>query len=311
VLDESRMLVLGAQVIFGLQFRSFFEKGFEQLPFPTQLLKLLGLGLLIVAVGLLIAPSSYHRIVERGHDTHDLHHYATKVMLWAMLPFALGLGIDVFVATEKIVGRWTGVAAGLLTCLIAASFWYGFEFYRRRERAGEIAEEKRNSDEEEERERREKEEKGEPMTPISDKIKHVLTEARVVLPGAQALVGFQFMAVLTESFDKLPNVSKYVHLASIGLLALTIVLLMTPAAYHRIVERGEETEHFHRFATRVVVAALVPLALGVCGDVYVVAQKVTDSQLVAIVFALATLALFWELWFGLTLYRRTQREYAR
>ncbi len=311
VLNESRMLVLGAQVIFGLQFRSFFEKGFESLPFPSQLLKLFALGLLIFAVGLLISPSSYHRIVERGEDTHELHRYATKVLMWAMLPFALGLGIDLFVTTEKIVGRWAGVAAGLLTVLLAASFWYGLEFYGRRERAEEIAEEKRKSDEEEERERREKEEKGEPMTQLSDKIKHVLTEARVVLPGAQALLGFQFIAVLTESFDKLPNVSKYVHLGCLGMNALTIVLLMTPAAYHRIVERGEETEHFHRFATRMVVAALVPLALGICGDVYVVAQKVTESQLVAIVFALAALALFWELWFGLTLYRRTQREYAR
>jgi DMSO reductase anchor subunit len=311
VLDESRMLVLGAQVIFGLQFRSFFEKGFDQLPFATQLLKLFALGLLIIAVGLLISPSSYHRIVERGEDTHELHRYASKVMLWALLPFALGLGIDIFVATEKIFGRWLGVAAGLLALLIAASFWYGVEFYMRRERAGEISEEKRKSDEEEEKERKEKEEKGEGMTKLSDKIKHVLTEARVVLPGAQALMGFQFIAVLTESFDKLPNVSKYVHLGCLGMNALTIVFLMTPAAYHRIVERGEETEHFHRFATKMVVAALVPLALGICGDVYVIAQKVTDSQLVAIVFALAALALFWELWFGLTLYRRTQREYAR
>ncbi|HLM54722.1 MAG TPA: DUF6328 family protein [Pyrinomonadaceae bacterium] len=310
VLNESRMLVLGAQVVFGLQFRSFLEPGFDKLPFPTQLLKLGGLGLLIIAVGLLISPSSYHRIVERGEDTHDLHRYASKVLMWAMLPFALGLGVDVFVATEKVFSRWLGAAAALLAVVVAVSFWYGLEFYRKRERAGEIAEEKRKSDEEEERERREKEEKGEPMTQLSDKIKHVLTEARVVLPGAQALLGFQFVAVLTDGFEKLPQISKYVHLASLGLIALTIVLLMTPAAYHRIVERGEETEHFHRFASKMVVAALVPLALGVCGDVYVVAQKVTESQLVAIVFALAALALFWELWFGLTLYRRTQREYA-
>src|SRR5256714_11023566 len=113
-----------------------------------------------------------------------------------------------------------------------------------------------------------------------------------------------------ESFDKLPDSSRYIHFASLAMVALSIVLLMTPAAYHRIVERGEETEHFHRFASKMVVAALVPLALGLCGDVYVVVQKVTSSQLVSVVAALITLAIFWELWFGLTLYRRTQREYA-
>jgi hypothetical protein len=105
--------------------------------------------------------------------------------------------------------------------------------------------------------------------------------------------------------------SKYVHLASLGFIAVTVVLLMTPAAYHRIVEQGEETEHFHRFASKIIVAALVPLALGLSGGVYVVVQKVTDSTLVAVVAALVTLALFWELWFGITLYRRTQRDYTR
>ena len=163
---------------------------------------------------------------------------------------------------------------------------------------------------EEERAGEQKDDKQAAEEKLSNKIEHVLTECRVVLPGAQALMGFQFIAILAESFDRLPSLSKYVHLACIGLTALTIVLLMTPAAYHRIVERGEETEHFHRFASKVLVAALVPLALGLCGDVYVVVLKVTESQLVSVVAALVMLAIFWELWFGLTLYRRTQREYA-
>ena len=98
-------------------------------------------------------------------------------------------------------------------------------------------------------------------------------------------------------------------LASHLLITLTVVLLMTPAAYHRIVEQGEETEQFHRFASKFVVAALVPLALGLSGDVYVVVQKVTDSQVLSVVSAVVALAMFWELWFGITLYRRTQRRF--
>ena len=156
----------------------------------------------------------------------------------------------------------------------------------------------------------EKDGKKEEREKLSNRIKHVLTECRVVLPGSQALLGFQFVVILTESFDKLTPLSKYIHLAALGLNALTIVLLITPAAYHRMVERGEETEHFHHFASKVLVAALVPLALALAADVYVVVQKVTESQLVSVVSALVILAVFWELWFGLTLYRRTQRQYA-
>lgn len=303
-LDEARMLVLGAQVLVGFQMKSVFEKGFDSLPLVSQVLKLAGLGLLLLAVGLIIAPSSYHRLVERGEDTHEIHRYTTKMMSWALLPFAFGLGIDFYVATQKVIGWKTGVAAGLFGTLMAAFFWYGLEFYARRERAGEIEEKKKESEMEEEKE------VGGGRGGITEKIQHALTECRVVLPGAQALLGFQFIVILTETFEKLSSVTKYVHLASLGLTALAIVLLITPAAYHRMVERGEETEHFHRFASKILIAALVPLALGMAGDVYVVVQRVTDSLLVSVVSSLVILAVFWELWFGLPLYRRTQREYA-
>ena len=304
-LDEARMLVLGAQVLVGFQMRSVFEKGFESLPVVSQALKLMGLGLMLLAVGLIIAPSSYHRLVERGEDTHEVHRYTSKMMVWALMPVALGLGIDLYVSPEKIIGWKTGAAAGLFGTLVAAVFWYGLEFYMRRERAGEI-EQAKEGDEMEEA----KDSEGGKDSKLADKIQHVLTECRVVLPGVQALLGFQFIVILTDSFDKLPSSSKYVHLAALGLNVLAIVMLITPAAYHRMVERGEETEHFHRFASKMVVAALVPLALGMAGDVYVVVQKVTDSLLISVVSALVILAIFWELWFGLPLYRRTQREYA-
>lgn len=304
-LNEARMLVLGAQVLLGFQFRSVFEPGFDSLPLPSQLLKLVGLGLMLVAVALIISPAAYHRLVEQGEETHEIHRYTSKLMAWALLPFSLGLGIDFYVAVQKVIGWRAGVAAGLFGTLLSASFWYFLELYRQRERAYELGIERK-------KERKMGEEQGEiqdEKKKLTDKIKHVLTECRVVLPGSQALLGFQFISVLTESFDKLPPLSKYIHLASLGLNALAIVLLITPAAYHRLVEEGEETEHFHRFASKILIAALVPLALALASDVYVVVQKVSDSQLVSVVSALVVLAIFWELWFGLTLYRRTQREY--
>jgi hypothetical protein len=107
---------------------------------------------------------------------------------------------------------------------------------------------------------------------LQDKIEQVLTEARVVLPGAQALLGFQFATVLVEGFEKLPPASKDVLLASLALMALSIILLMAPAAYHRIVENGEESERFHRFASLMLLAAMVPLPLGISGDTFVVVQ---------------------------------------
>jgi uncharacterized BrkB/YihY/UPF0761 family membrane protein len=304
------MLVLGAQVLIGFQFRAAFEPGFDALPLPTRLLILLGLGLMLIALALLISPAAYHRLVEQGEDTPEIHRYTSRMMTWTLLPFSLGLGVNLYVPTQKVFGWKAGAAGGLLAVLLAASFWYLLEFYMRRERAAEVEGARREEREMAEENGGEQDRKRVERERLTNKIKHVLTECRVVLPGSQALLGFQFISVLTESFDRLPALSKYIHLAALGLNALTIVLLITPAAYHRMVEQGEETEHFHRFASKIIVAALVPLALALAADVYVIVQKVSESQLVSVVSALVVLAIFWELWFGLTLYRRTQRQYA-
>lgn len=298
-LDESRMLVLGSQVLLGFQYRSVFEPGFQKLPVLSQYLKLGGLCLLLVALGLLLSPAAHHRLVEEGEDTHQLHRFATRVMNCALLPFAIALGIDLYVAIHPTTGYVPAIIAGAGASALALFFWYGLEFVRRGEREPKIKEEQEMSEE------KDKESGG---TKLKDKIKHVLTECRVVLPGAQALLGFQFISTLTEAFEKMPQASKYVHLASLAFVAVSIVLLMTPAAYHRIVERGEETEHFHRFASRMLIAAMIPLALGVCGDLYVIVRKITESETGALIGALAALLFFYSLWFGFTLFRRSQER---
>jgi hypothetical protein len=148
-------------------------------------------------------------------------------------------------------------------------------------------------------------------TKLEDKIRQVLTEARVVLPGAQALLGFQFAAMLMDGFAKLPRTLQYVHLASLVLIAASIVFLISPAAFHRIVEGGEDSERMHRFSSAMVLTAMVPLALGISGDFYVVASKVLQSAVLALALAGASLAFFYGLWFGVTLAVRRVSPSAR
>lgn len=299
-LDEGRMLILGSQVLLGFQFRSVFEKGFEKLPEHARYLKLGGLSLMLLAVLLLMWPGAYHQIVEDGEDTHELHHFATSVMGIALLPFALGLGADFFIGTEFLMGRTQGIIAGVAATLVALFFWYGMEAIARKSHRHEIKENKEMSHKEDD--------KKEDGTKLKDKIEQALTEIRVVLPGAQALLGFQFASLLVEGFEKLPQSSKYVHFVSLSLIALAIILMMTPAAYHRLVERGEQTEHFHRFASRMLLASMIPLALGVTGDFFVVARKITESDAFSFVASLLMLAIFYGLWFGYTLYRRAAKQ---
>ena len=73
----------------------------------------------------------------------------------------------------------------------------------------------------------------------------------MVLPGVQALLGFQLAVTLTRAFEALPYSSKLVHAAALMLVALAVILLIAPAAFHRIAFSGEDTEEFHRIGFRI------------------------------------------------------------
>ena len=61
--------------------------------------------------------------------------------------------------------------------------------------------------------------------------KHILEECRMVLPGIQALFGFQLIAVFNERFDgKLSGPQQDLHFAAIALVTLAVAIVMAPAA---------------------------------------------------------------------------------
>src|SRR5437660_9419751 len=109
-LDETRLLILGAQVLFGFQFNGVFQELFETLPRASQRLQCLALVLIMASIGLLIAPSMRHRIVEGGEDTNPTLSAATLFAGAALAPLAMGLGLDFFVTLQRIYGFTTGVA---------------------------------------------------------------------------------------------------------------------------------------------------------------------------------------------------------
>lgn len=284
-LDETRMLILGGQILLGFELRSVFADAFEQLPDHAKYIDALALLLMTLVVALLITPGPYHRIVEGGTDCGSFHALVTDIADIALLPFALAIGLDVFIAAERVFGTSAAIAIGGAGTVLALALWYGMPRIRaqmtgQRERAMAA---------------RQRHERQEP--PLHEKIEQALTEGRVILPGAQALFGFQLSIVLTNAFEQLPALSRIVHAASIGLLALSMMLLMAPAAYHRIVYAGEENQEVQRVAGWLITAATLPLALGLAGDIYVVMAKIAGQTAGWISAAAALLCLF-ALWYG-------------
>jgi hypothetical protein len=136
----------------------------------------------------------------------------------------------------------------------------------------------------------------------------VVEEARMVIPGVQALFGFQTMAVFNNRFGDLPSSGLMAYLAGLGLLAFAIGLLMAPAAYHRIAERGLVSRGMIELASRFITAAMVPLMFGLSLDIYVVVLAATHEARIAAAAALLAFCVFAGLWFVFPLGRRRKRS---
>src|ERR1700716_3991088 len=118
-LDETRMLILGAQILLGFELRAAFSDGFDELPGHARHLEALALMLMVVSVALMITPGPYHRIVEGGRDSGAFHNVTTVIADLSLFPFAVALGIDMFVSIERICGSTGALAAGIGATAVA------------------------------------------------------------------------------------------------------------------------------------------------------------------------------------------------
>ena len=128
----------------------------------------------------------------------------------------------------------------------------------------------------------------------------LLEECRMVLPGLQALFGFQLIAVFSDGFHvRLSGGEQIAHLCAMGLVLLSIALVMTPASLHRRRGPMEVSEAFVRLTARLLLLSMPSLMLAICVDVYLVTQVIVGSRGVSLAVAIATGAMFSALWFVL------------
>ncbi len=123
-LDEGRTLILGAQILLGILTRAVFEPGYQELPAASKYLVISALGLIAITFIVLVAPAPYHHLAEEGRDTEHFNDVVMRVMYAGLIPFALSLGITVYVATQIVSNTWIAPVAGALTAGVALFFWY-------------------------------------------------------------------------------------------------------------------------------------------------------------------------------------------
>jgi hypothetical protein len=285
-LDEARMLMLGVEVLIGFHMTAILEPGFGSLERVQKLALLGGAVMLFISCLLLVSTASHHRIVCAGRDRPVQTGYSTVVLSAALGPLAVALGLDLFVASSRIVGMQMGAVIGFIGAMTSIGLWYLWPLIARRGGASVD-----DSDR------------------VKEEIRHVLTEARMVLPGVQALLGFAMVAVLMSGFEQLDRTLQLAHGVALVVIALAAATLVAPAAYHRIAERGESTVRFLRVASALVLIGLALLGIGFSIGLWIVTERITESRELGLGAGIGLLIAEYGLWFVFALVRRRQMDH--
>jgi hypothetical protein len=136
--------------------------------------------------------------------------------------------------------------------------------------------------------------------PLTESVTHIVEEARMLIPGVTAFLGFQLVAVFNNAFSqKLSHDEQMLHVGAMFLTLVALLMLLTPAAYHRQAEPGWVSRGFVNLSSRLMTGATPLFALGMTLDFYLLVRAVSEDIRLAWLAAALILAIAVVLWYAL------------
>lgn len=138
-----------------------------------------------------------------------------------------------------------------------------------------------------------------PVTPPKrgDKaLNDMLQELRVLLQGAQVLVGFLIILPFNQGFAKIDDNEKLVYMLTFVCAVFSLIAFSTPAAYHRLRRPLPDKRKFKDFATRMIIAGLALLSISLSFATHLVVREAvgpTAATVIASLVALTLLIMWW------------------
>jgi hypothetical protein len=136
----------------------------------------------------------------------------------------------------------------------------------------------------------------------------ILQGIRIVLPGTQAVMGFQFIAFFNPVFQNLPSAFKTLHFITLILSILCSLCLIAPVAFQQIGEDGRATNRFLKFTKKMLSIAMLFLLLSVVGDLYVAAKVISIDPKIALLISATLFCVGMFLWYGYALVKRNSKD---
>ena len=129
----------------------------------------------------------------------------------------------------------------------------------------------------------------------------MLSEMRILLPGAQMLSAFLIILPFNTGFAHIDHTEKLLFLATFFLALTSLVLLSAPAIQHRLMRPLKDRARFKRVATKQIVAGSFALAIALVLGTDLVISEVFGST-VGMVMAGIMAALIAVAWWLMPMY---------
>ena len=110
-----------------------------------------------------------------------------------------------------------------------------------------------------------------------ERYRELLEELRTIIPGVQVLFAFLLTAPFSARFETMDDLGLQVFAVSLLTVGLAAVVLLTPAAYHRLTP-GHDRHRRLRLGVRVAVTGMALLSISIGCAVFVVGRLIFTTQ---------------------------------
>jgi hypothetical protein len=140
---------------------------------------------------------------------------------------------------------------------------------------------------------------------INRELIELLNELRVALPGVQFLFAFLLVVPFQQRVQQTTDFQRDVYFATLLAAAVATVLLIAPAAQHRILFRARDKENLLRRSNVSALAGLIVLAFAISSAILLVVDVLFDRTRAWIAAAaVAGVLVGW--WFAVPVVQRSR-----
>jgi hypothetical protein len=129
-----------------------------------------------------------------------------------------------------------------------------------------------------------------------ERYRELLEELRTVMPGTQVLFAFLLTAVFSQRFEDLDRLARRSFAVAILLAALAAVILMGPAAFHRMSRPGKRPERL-RISIVLQVTGMALLLSSMTVTVFVAVRTIFGDTAIGLLFAAVTAGVGITIWY--------------